>query len=188
MGLAMPVLLCVDLQMEFIAPGRPWADPDGDEIAARCADVLDNARSNGWLVVHTQLHRGGPMLDGDGLPASIPGCAPRPGEVLLKRAGVSAYAHPDMDGVMAGCLAEGAIMIGFTAPMSLTTTLYDAEDRGHQLALLEEACGSAHVGEWGAEHTRALCVATARKLQRSATLHDFAGALGSPPEPRRARA
>ena len=189
MVLGVPVLLCVDLQMEFIAPGRPWADPDGEEVAAVCIGVLQQARRSGWAIVHTQLHRGGPMLDGrSALSASIPGCAPRPEEVLLKRAGVSAFAHPDLDGILAGCAEEGAVMIGFTAPISLTTTLYDAADRGHNLKLLQEACGAAHVGEWGVEHTRALCIATAKKLNRLTSLADHHGALGVGPELRRALA
>ncbi|MEO1039421.1 MAG: isochorismatase family protein [Pseudomonadota bacterium] len=189
MVLGTPLLLCVDLQMEFIAPGRPWADPDGEELAQSCISVLDHARRSGWTIVHTQLHQGGPMLEGGGaMPRSIPGCAPRREEVLLKRAGISAFAHPDLDGVLAACQEEGSVMIGFTAPMSLTTTLYDAADRGHSLKLLEEACGAAHVGEWGAEHTRALCLATAEKLGRLTSLADYDGALGQLATLRRALA
>lgn len=177
MKLGAPVLLCLDLQQEFVVPGRPWADPDGEEIAEVCVAVLKAAREAGWTIVHSQLHRGGPMLAGEGLHQSIPGCEPRPGEVLLRRAGISAYAHPDLDSIMEGA-SGGVVMIGFSAPMSLTTTLYDAEERGHSLQLLEEACGSADVGDWSAEHTRGLCIATARKLERSTTRDGFADVFG----------
>lgn len=166
MMLGVPILLCMDLQMEFVAPGRPWADPDGEAVAARCAEMIELARESGWTLVHAQLHPGGPMMAGDGLPQPIPGCEPRPGEVLLRRAGVSAYAHPDMAGILEGAMGAPSFMIGFSAPMSLTSTLLDAEERGHGLALIDDTVGAADVGEWGAEHTRALCLDTAERLSR----------------------
>ncbi|TGY87771.1 isochorismatase family protein [Marinicauda algicola] len=177
MRLGAPVLLCVDLQQEFVVPGRPWADPDGEDIAEVCIAVLGAARQAGWQLVHSQLHRGGPMLAGEGLHQSIPGCEPKPGEVLLRRAGISAYAHPDLDSIMESASA-GVVMIGFSAPMSLTTTLYDAEERGHPLRLLEEACGSADVGDWSAEHTRGLCIDTARRLGRATTRSEYRDVFG----------
>ncbi|MCC5996607.1 MAG: isochorismatase family protein [Oceanicaulis sp.] len=170
-----PVLLCLDLQQEFIAPGRPWADPDGDGVAQMCTRIISGAREAGWLLVHAHLYQGAPMIAGHGLTQPIPGCEPRPGEVLLRRAGVSAYAHPDLDGILDGGGSGRAYLIGFSAPMSLTATLFDAADRGHPLTLIEEAVGAADVGEWGAEHTRALCTDTARKMDRAVRLEAVEG-------------
>ncbi|MCR9128158.1 MAG: isochorismatase family protein [Alphaproteobacteria bacterium] len=170
MILTVPLLLCMDLQQEFVAPGRPFADPDGDEISAVCADLIAQARRAGWTVVHAQLHQGGPVIAGHGLTQPIPGCEPRPGEVLLRRAGVSAFAHPDMEGILESSMGAEAYMIGFSAPMSLTSTLYDAEDRRVRLSLVEGAIGGADVGEWAAGDTRALCCDTARRLSRAVTL------------------
>ncbi|XBQ15460.1 MAG: isochorismatase family protein [Oceanicaulis sp.] len=175
MLLGIPVLVCMDLQMEFVAPGRPFADPDGEEIAALCADLMVRAREAGWSLVHAHQHQGGALMPGMGLSQPAPGCEPRPGEVLLRRAGVSAYAHPDLDGILEGSMDAGAYLIGFSAPTSLTTTLYDAQDRGHRLTLIEEAIGGADVGEWSAEHTRALCVDSARKMGRSAGIETVPG-------------
>lgn len=165
-----PVLLCMDLQMEFVAAGRPLADPDGEEIASRCAAIIAEARKAGWSLVHAQIHQGGPLVAGHGLVQPIPGCEPRPGEVLLRRAGVSAFAHPDLEGVLEAAAGSGAYAIGFSAPMSLTSTLFDAEDRLQQLHFVEEAVGGADVAEWSAEESRALLVDTARRLNRSITM------------------
>lgn len=73
MILSVPLLLCMDLQQEFVAPGRPFADPDGDEISAVCADLIAQARRAGWTVVHAQLHQGGPVIAGHGLTQPILG-------------------------------------------------------------------------------------------------------------------
>lgn len=170
MLLGVPVLVCLDLQMEFVAPGRPWADPDGEAVSATCADVIARAREAGWSLVHAQLHQGAPLIAGAGMTQPITGCEPRPGEVLLRRAGVSAYAHPDLDGILEGALGAQAFIIGFSAGTSLNATLFDAQDRGHDLTLLEEAVGAADIGEWASEDNRALCVDTARSMGRAASL------------------
>ena len=168
-----PVLLCLDLQMEFVAPGRPFADPDADAIAALCGDLIREARMAGWSVVHAQLHQGGPLIAGHGMTEPIKGCEPRPEEVLLRRAGVSAFAHPDLDGVLESGMGSGAYVIGFSAPLSLTATILDADDRGHRLSLVEEAIGGADVSEWSAEESRALCIDTARRIKRSLTVSEL---------------
>jgi nicotinamidase-related amidase len=175
-----PVLLCLDLQMEFIAPGRPFADPDGDLIAARCSELIQDAREAGWSVVHTQLHRGGPLIAGQGLTQPIPGCEPRPGEVLLRRAGVSAFAHPDLEGVLQGAAESGAYVIGFSAPLSLTSTLFDAEDRGQTLRL-STAPWAGRMSANGARRNPArLLVHTAERLNRSITLEALQDRLRTP--------
>ncbi len=165
-----PVLLCVDLQMEFVAPGRPFADPDGEEIASRCASIISDARDAGWSVVHVQLHQGGALVAGHGLIQPIQGCEPRPGEVLLRRAGVSAFAHPDLEGILEAAAGSGAYAIGFSAPTSLTSTIFDAEDRLQPLHFVEGAIGGADNAEWSAEDSRALLLDTARRMNRHMTL------------------
>ena len=166
MSLGVPVLVCLDLQMEFVTKGRPWTDPQGERVAQVSASILSEARAANWSIVHVQLHPGGPIMADSGLHQPAPGCEPRPGEILLRRAGVSAYAHPDLSGILEGAMGAPAYLMGFSAPTSLTATLYDAEERMHPLSLIEEAVGSADVGEWSADHARALCMDTANKLHR----------------------
>lgn len=187
MGYDEPLLVCIDLQQEFVTPGRPWADPDGDEISQVCAETLKAAREAKWEIIHLVFHRGTPMMDGACLPGPIPGCEPLKGERVLKRSGVSAYSHPDVEHLLVPNLdPEGpqpkCIMIGFNAATSLTTTLYDAQDRCHDLNLLEEACGASDSGDWSAEHSRALCIKTARDLGRSVRKGAFPGILDHVPD------
>ncbi len=180
MFLETPVLLCMDLQMEFIAPGRPFADPDGDLIAKQCGELIADARQAGWSVVHTQFHRGGPLMSDHGLPQPIPGCEPRPGEVLLRRAGVSAFAHPDLDGIAEAAASGGVFVIGFSAPLSLTSTLFDAQDRGKNLLFVEGAIGGADLAEWSAEESRALLIHSAQRLNRRVSLEELNERLYGP--------
>lgn len=177
MAIDAPILICMDLQQEFIAPGRPFADPEGDEIAAICQNLIEQARAAGWTVLHTHLHQGGSIIAGHGLTQPIAGCEPLAGEILLRRAGVSAYAHPDLDEILANRHDDNVYLIGFSGPLSLTQTLFDAQDRGHQLQLVQNAVGGADVGEWSADETRALVQDTARKLSRLCPLDSLHQAL-----------
>ena len=93
---------------------------------------------------------------------------------------MSAFAHPDLDGVLESAVGSGAYMIGFSAPMSLTATLFDAEDRGQNLMLVEEAIGSADVSEWSAEESRELCINTARQMNRAVSLNELRKRLHMP--------
>lgn len=179
MFLDVPVLVCLDLQQEFTAPGRPSADPRGEEVGSQCAQIIAGARKAGWTLVHAHLHQGGPLMAGTGLSQPIAGCEPRPGEVLLRRAGVSAYAHPDLDGVLDGCAGAPAYLIGFSAGASLNSTLFDAQDRGHELYLVEDAVGAADAGEWSAAESRALCIDTARRMSRAVRLTDLPALSGA---------
>lgn len=177
-----PVLICVDLQQEFATPGRPWADPDAGRVVAVCRRAIAGAREAGWRLVHTHLASGGPMANGDGLARVIPGCQPHPGEVLLRRPGVSIFSHPEMEPLLAEAEADGApvVMAGFCAPMSLSASLFDAHDRSRPLALLDEACGGADIGRWSAAQTRAMCMDTAAKLGRLAHLGAFSALQAGP--------
>lgn len=175
MKLGVPVLLCLDLQMEFVAPNRTWSDPEGERIASVCASILSEARAAGWAIVHAQMHPGGPIMAGHGLHQSAPGCEPLAGEVLLRRAGVSAYSHPDLDGIMECAMGAPVYVIGFSASTSMTATFLDAGERLHPLNMVEEAIGAAEVGDWSADHNRALCLETARRVGRLASRSEMFG-------------
>ena len=147
MKLGVPVLLCLDLQMEFVAPNRTWSDPEGERIASICASILNEARAAGWAIVHSQMHPGGSIMEGHGLHQSAPGCEPLAGEVLLRRAGVSAYSHPDLDGIMECAMGAPVYVLGFSASTSMTATFLDADERLHPLHMVQEAIGAAEVGD-----------------------------------------
>ncbi len=163
-------LICVDLQEEFVLPGRPWADPQGPEVLDACRRALQAAREARWRIAHAHLKRGGPMTDPRALVCPASGCRPEPGEILLRRPGVSIFSHPETCELVAEAADSEApvIMLGFSAPMSLSASLFDAHDRGLPLSLLKGAAGGANIGAWRAQETRDFCEAIAAKLGRLA--------------------
>ena len=170
-----PVLLCMDLQAEFAAPGRPFADPDGEVVGAHCAQLIEAVRIRGWTVIHALGHAGSAIMPVGGLQATLPGCGPNAGDVVLRRAGVSAFSHPDLDDLLESGASGGVYMIGFSAPISLTSTLFDALDRRRPIYLVEDAIGAADIGDWSADHTRALCIDTARRMERAVRIAELPG-------------
>lgn len=163
-------LICVDLQEEFVLPGRPWADPQAPQVLEVCRAALTAARAARWRIAHAHLHRGGPMTDPRALSRPASGFRPEPDEVLLRRTGVSIFSHPETCEIAAEAAACQApvVMVGFSAPMSLSASLFDAHDRGLPLSLLKGAAGGADIGAWRAQETRHFCEAIAARLGRLA--------------------
>src|SRR5258706_16008134 len=56
-GRARPWLVCVDLQREYVVPGRPLYEVSAPPVADVCRRMLHFARSRKWRVVHTQLRQ-----------------------------------------------------------------------------------------------------------------------------------
>ena len=87
-------LVCLDLQREYVVPGRPrYADAHAG-VAGACQRVLEIARRNRWRVVHSQ-HRWEIGSARDMFGAPIEGLRPLISEPVFARAGLSAFANPD---------------------------------------------------------------------------------------------
>ena len=50
-----PILVCADLQVEYLTPGRRHVILDGDAATARCLELLTLWRGNMWPVMHLKL-------------------------------------------------------------------------------------------------------------------------------------
>ena len=168
-----PVLICMDLHREFITPGRPWADPDGERVSKQCSKIMQHGRANAWTLIHIQLDRDAPFLFRAQLDQIITGCEPRADEVSLQRAGVSAYSHLDVFDILESLKHRDIYLIGFSAPTSITHTLFDAKANSHLIKIVESAIGSMDLEDWGAKYARLLCFDTAKRLGRFESLADL---------------
>ncbi|HZZ34976.1 MAG TPA: hypothetical protein VFE03_04565, partial [Caulobacteraceae bacterium] len=46
--------MCVDLQREYVVPGRPLYEAGAAPVADACRRMLEHARARRWRIVHTQ--------------------------------------------------------------------------------------------------------------------------------------
>ena len=87
-----PILICADLQVEYLTQGRRHVIHDGDAAISRCLELLTLWRSNLWPVMHLKRIAQAAWFN----PASkltdwIAELKPRPGELTFDHPLPSAY-------------------------------------------------------------------------------------------------
>lgn len=142
-----------------IAPARA--------IIPAIADVLDAARRHGWLVIHTReghlpdlsdcppskLARSrrqgagigdeGPMgrilIRGEHGHDIVPELAPASGEPVIDKPGKGAFYRTNLQDVLEAAGIESLVLCGVTTHVCVHTTLREANDRGYECLVLEDA-------------------------------------------------
>ncbi|HEY2706539.1 MAG TPA: isochorismatase family protein [Caulobacteraceae bacterium] len=136
-------LICMDLQREYVVPGRPRYAPKNVEVASACARVLAQARTDGWRVVHSQLHDGqSPAEPLSMFGAPIEGLRPLISEPVFFRRGLSAFANPAFASELRGARGEDVYLIGFSLSDTCVATTLAGLDEGLRISLIEDAVGA----------------------------------------------
>src|SRR5258708_23545933 len=171
---AATALLIIDMQRDFMEPGG-FGETLGNDVSqlARAvqpiASVLNAARDQGMLVVHTReghlpdlsdappakVERGAPSLRiGDPGPMGrilsrgeaghdiIPALYPIGGEIVIDKPGKGAfYATSLGDDLKAHNIAT-LLVCGVTTEVCVNTTVREANDRGYRCVVLADGCAS----------------------------------------------
>ncbi|MFY7776896.1 MAG: cysteine hydrolase family protein [Elstera sp.] len=138
-------------------------------IIPAVADLIGLFRKKGWPVIHTrESHqpdlsdcppakrlRGKPSLRiGDpgpmgrilvrGEPGNqiVDGCAPLPGEVVIDKPGKGAFYKTNLDAMLAETSIRQLVFAGVTTEVCVQTSMREANDRGFECLLVEEATES----------------------------------------------
>ena len=133
-------LICLDLQREYVVPGRPRYAAANAGVVEACRDVLDLARGEGWRVVHSQVRdEATPTLM---FGAPIEGLQPLVCESVFFRRGLSAFANLAFASKLREARGADVFLIGFSLPDTCLATALAARDEGLSLTLIEDAIGS----------------------------------------------
>ncbi|MCZ8260168.1 MAG: cysteine hydrolase [Beijerinckiaceae bacterium] len=133
------------------------------------ARLLALFRKRGWLVVHTREshwpdlsdcppakhQRGkpglrigddGPMgrilVRGEAGNAILPACAPIPGEIEIDKPGKGAFYQTDLQAILEARGITHLVFAGVTTEVCVQTSMREANDRGYECLLVEEATES----------------------------------------------
>jgi nicotinamidase-related amidase len=143
-----PWLVCLDLQRDYVVPGRPRYAAENAEVAAICARVLGFARDEGWRVVHSQLR------EGDAAPwprdlfhAPIEGLRPLISEPVFFRQGLSAFGNAGFAAELRLARGKDVFLIGFSLADTCLATALAGVDAGVSLVLVEDAIGAGATPE-----------------------------------------
>jgi nicotinamidase-related amidase len=137
-------LICLDLQRDYVVPGRPRYSIANTEVAATCAQVLGLARDEGWRVVHSQ-YRGDAVAPWprELFGAPIEGLRPLVSEPVYFRRGLSAFANPGFTAELRGARGADVYLIGFSLSDTCLATALAGVDEGLSLTLVEDAVGAS---------------------------------------------
>jgi nicotinamidase-related amidase len=137
-------LICLDLQRDYVVPGRPRYSLANTEVAATCARVLHFARDEGWRVVHSQ-YRGETTAPWprELFGAPIEGLRPLISEPVYFRKGLSAFANPGFAEEMRVARGAQVYLIGFSLADTCLATTLAGVDEGLSLTLVEDAVGAS---------------------------------------------
>jgi biuret amidohydrolase len=138
-------------------------------IVPTVAALIDWCRARGIRVLHTReghrpdladcppakLRRGAPALrigapgpmgrilvDGEPGNDIVPACAPRPGEAVIVKPGKGAFWATPLDGLLRGQGITHLLLAGVTTEVCVQTTMREANDRGYECLLVEDATES----------------------------------------------
>jgi nicotinamidase-related amidase len=153
-------LICLDLQREYVVPGRPHYQPANACVANACVRVLEHARAQGWRVVHSQLRNSGASFFGDGIfGAPIEGLRPMVTEPVFLRRSLSAFANTAFSAELASACGDDVYLMGFSMADTCLATAFAAVDLGLSLTLVEDAIGVGGTAAFGATQTASAVLA-----------------------------
>jgi nicotinamidase-related amidase len=161
-----PILVCADLQIEYLAAGA-----DAAAIMPRCSALLSLWRENLWPVLHLKRIAHAEWFN----PASnltdwIEAFRPRPGEMVFEHPLPSAYSSTRFAEYMSSMKNIRCAVMGFSLDETILSTAVEGFHRGHRYRLIVDAvaCGGAGTGD-----------AAAYRLAMVRAVGNFAGVADS---------
>ena len=141
-SIAVPVIVLVDLQQEYVAAPRALALSEITDQLANCREILNHARSAGLPIAFTRWIGKSPFFNAaTRFSGWIKGFEPQNADMIFDRSQPSCYASKDFVEVIAN--SGGNIVIaGFAGEVACLSTAIDAFHRGHNLVFIADASAS----------------------------------------------
>ncbi len=167
-------LMIIDMQRDFVDPGG-FGEALGNDVSllrkaiVPTKKVLDAARKNGMLVIHTREgHRQdlsdlpqskklrGKLKAGIGDPGPmgrilvrgeyghdiVDELKPAPGEPIVDKPGKGAFYATDLDAMLHNRGIKQLVVCGVTTEVCVNTSVREANDRGYDCLVLQDCVGS----------------------------------------------
>jgi nicotinamidase-related amidase len=167
-------LLIIDMQRDFLEPGG-FGESLGNDVSrlrtaiGPCREMLDAARTTGFLVIHTReghrpdlsdaplakrdrgdpkarIGEPGPMgrilVRGEPGHDIISDLEPLPNEPVIDKPGKGAFYQTDLDLMLRNRSVSTLLVCGVTTEVCVHTTVREANDRGYRCIVLGDCCAS----------------------------------------------
>ena len=142
-----PILVCADLQCEYLAEGRSHAISDADAIMSRCQELMTLWRDNLWPVMHLKrIAQAAWFNPASNLTNWIAELKPRPGELAFEHPLPSAYSSTRFADYMTNIKSLRCVVLGFSLDETILATVVDGFHRSHRYQVVSDAVACRRVG------------------------------------------
>lgn len=145
-----PILICADLQIEYLTEGRSHVITDADEIMSRCLELMTLWRGNLWPVIHLKrIAQAAWFNPASNLTNWIAEMKPRPGELAFEHPLPSAYSSTRYSEYMSNLRSIRCVLLGFSLDETVLSTVVDGFHRSHRYQVVGDAvaCRRGGVGD-----------------------------------------
>ena len=145
-----PILVCADLQTEYLTEGRSHVITDAEAIMSRCLELMTLWRDNLWPVIHLKrIAQAAWFNPASNLTNWIAELKPRPGELAFEHPLPSAYSSTRFAEYMSNIRSIRCVLLGFSLDETILATVIDGFHRSHRYQVVSDAvaCRRAGVGD-----------------------------------------
>ena len=144
-----PMLVCADLQVEYLTEGRGHAVGDAEAIMSRCLELMTLWRANLWPVMHLKrIAQAAWFNPASNLTNWIAELRPRPGELAFEHPLPSAYSSARFADYASSIRNIRFVAMGFSLDETILSTVVEGFHRSHRFQVIGDAvaCGRAGAG------------------------------------------
>jgi nicotinamidase-related amidase len=156
-----PILVCADLQIEYLTEGRRHVITNAEPVMSRCLELLTLWRNNLWPVMHLKrIAQAAWFNPASNLTDWIAEFRPRPGEMAFEHPLPSAYSSTRFTEYMSNMKNIRCVLSGFSLDETILSIVVDGFHRSHRYRVVDDAvaCRRAGVGEAACYKTAVLKV------------------------------
>jgi len=140
-----PILVCADLQTEYLTEGRSHVVSDADAITSRCLELMSLWRDNLWPVMHLKrIAQAAWFNPASNLTNWITEFKPRPGELAFEHPLPSAYSSTRFAEYMSNLKNIRCVLTGFSLDETILSTVVDGFHRSHRYQIVSDAVACRH--------------------------------------------
>jgi nicotinamidase-related amidase len=174
-----PILVCADLQSEYLAEGRSHAISDAESIMLCCLELMTLWRDNLWPVMHVKrIAQAAWFNPASNLTNWIAEMKPRPGELAFEHPLPSAYSSARFAEYMSNIRNIRCVVLGFSLDETILATVVDGFHRSHRYQVVSDATACRRVGVGDAASYKAAVVKVIGNFARIRSIADLTGASG----------
>ena len=141
------ILVCADLQIEYLTEGRRHVIADADAISSRCLELMTLWRNNLWPILHLKrIAQGAWFNPASNLTNWIADLKPRPGELAFEHPLPSAYSSTRFAEYMANMKNIRCVVLGFSVDETILSTVIDGFHRSHRYQIVSDAVACRRLG------------------------------------------